>query len=216
MRKRSVQWCVGLVAALAFAACGGSEEPYAEATATPVPVATPAEQPAIAAAQLAGPSGVTGVVTFTALSEGGVKVVARVEGLGSAPGQHGLHVHEVGSCEPPDFQSAGAHFNPTGAPHAGPDTTPRHAGDLGNIEIGADGTGTVDLTSDLLAVHEGANAVVGKAVIVHEKADDFSTQPTGDAGGRVACGVVERVEGTIDPEAMSEATPTPTPATAEV
>jgi Cu-Zn family superoxide dismutase len=212
MRERSLSWSVGvLMAALALGACGQrAEEPTAEATPTPLAAPpTPAEQPVIAGAQLSGPSGVTGVVTFTEVPGSGVKVVARVENLAGAPGRHGLHVHEGRSCDPPDFQSAGGHFNPTGAPHAGPDATPRHAGDLGNIEVAADGTGTVDLTTDLLALDDGASSVIGRAVIVHEMADDLTSQPTGNAGGRIACGIVERVEGTVDPEAMTEASPTP-------
>jgi Cu-Zn family superoxide dismutase len=216
MRKQSLSWSVGVMtASLLVGACGRPAEQAttAEATPTPAVASTPAEQPVIAAAQLSGPSGVGGVVTFTEVPGSGVKVVARVESLGGAPGEHGLHVHEGTACDPPDFQSAGSHFNPTSAPHAGPDATPRHAGDLGNIEVGEDGTGTLDLTTDMLTLDGGASSVLGRAVIVHEKRDDLSSQPTGDAGGRLACGIVERVEGTVDPEAMTEeATPTPGPA----
>jgi Cu-Zn family superoxide dismutase len=209
MRKRSVLWCVGLTAALALTACGrpAEEAMEPEATATPAIDATPA--PRMAAAQLSGPAGVSGVVNFTEVP-GGIQVVTRVEG--ASPGQHGLHVHEVGACDGPDFQSAGGHFNPTGAPHAGPMATPRHAGDLGNIEIAADGTGSADLTTDLLTLDEGANSVLGKSVIVHAGADDLTTQPTGDSGSRVACGLVERVEGEVDSGTLEPAvTPTAAP-----
>jgi Cu-Zn family superoxide dismutase len=213
MREKLLSSSVGVVlvvVGLTLGACGErAAEPVAEATPTPMEEPAPAE-PTMAAAQLAGPSGVTGVVTFTAVPAGGVEVVARIENLAGAPGEHGLHVHEGTSCDPPSFQTAGTHFNPSGAPHAGPHVTPRHAGDLGNVEVGADGAGAVSLTTDLLTLDEGPSSVMGRAVILHEKADDLTSQPTGDAGGRLACGIVTAVEGTVDPTAMSEeATPTP-------
>ena len=134
-------------------------------------------------------SNVRGWATFTDRSTGGVAVVVHIEN--ASPGTHGLHVHEKGDCSAPDASSAGAHFNPGGMPHAGPAETHRHAGDLGNITIEANGTGHLELVTDLLTVKPGPNSVVGKAVIFHEKADDLTTQPTGNAGGRLGCGVVQ-------------------------
>lgn len=134
-------------------------------------------------------SSVTGWATFTDRSTGGVRVEVHVEN--APPGTHGLHVHERGDCSAADASSAGAHFNPGGMPHAGPAELKRHAGDLGNIEIAANGKGDLELVTDLLTVRPGPNSVVGKAVIFHEKRDDLATQPTGDAGGRTACGVVQ-------------------------
>ena len=134
-------------------------------------------------------SNVGGWATFTDRSTGGVAVVVHIEN--APPGTHGLHVHEKGDCSAPDASSAGAHFNPGGDPHAGPTETHRHAGDLGNITIEANGTGHLELVTDLLTVKPGPNSVVGKAVIFHEKADDLKTQPTGNAGGRLGCGVVQ-------------------------
>ena len=150
----------------------------------------PAEPEATSAtARLQGPDGADlGEVTFTR-EAGGVRVSAHVQGIeGSGP--HGFHVHENGVCEPPSFESAGGHFNPTNAQHACPPTTPRHAGDLGNIEIDGEGNGHLELTTDLLGF-SGQNSVIGKAVIVHGHVDDCTTQPTGDAGPRLACGVVQ-------------------------
>lgn len=186
------------LAILPLAACAPSEEPEGDdlTTGTDMAVGTEtdpfATEPAAgetAMAMLEGPNGeMMGHVSFVR-EAGGLRVIADLEGLdGSGP--HGFHVHETGSCEPPGFESAGGHFNPAGAPHACPPTTPRHAGDLGNVEIGEDGTGHLELTTDQLTL-EGEDSVVGKAVLVHGHVDDCSSQPSGDAGPRLACGVVE-------------------------
>lgn len=131
----------------------------------------------------------TGTATFAERATGGVHVVVHIEN--APPGTHGLHIHEKGDCSDPEAKSAGGHFNPGGMPHAGPTDMKRHAGDLGNIVIGANGKGDLDVVSDLLTVKPGPNSVVGRAVVFHEKADDLKTQPTGDAGGRIGCGVIQ-------------------------
>jgi len=133
-------------------------------------------------------SKVTGKAEFTELASGGTKVEIWIEN--ATPGSHGLHLHEKGDCSAPDATSAGAHFNAAGNPHAAPTEKARHNGDLGNIEVGQDGKGHLSVTSDLLTVAPGPNSVKGKAVVFHEKTDDMKTQPTGNAGGRFGCGVV--------------------------
>ncbi len=153
----------------------------AAAWAAPAPVTR-----AVAVLSPLGSSGVSGTATFTKV-EGGVKVSARVTGL--KEGAHGFHVHEFGDCSAADGLSAGGHFNPTAEPHAGPHDAQRHTGDLGNITAGADGVATVEYV-DSRASFEGPNSVLGRGVIVHANADDFKTQPTGNAGGRLACGVI--------------------------
>ena len=131
-------------------------------------------------------SKVTGTVTFTKSGDE-VKVVADINGL--TPGKHGFHIHEFGDCSAPDATSAGSHFNPAKHNHGAPDASDRHAGDLGNIEADASGKAHLESTDKVMKL-SGNDSIVGHAVIVHEKADDLKTQPTGDAGARLACGVI--------------------------
>ncbi len=116
-----------------------------------------------------------------------VHVVAMVDGL--SPGPHGFHIHEYGDCSSPEANSAGGHYNPFDQPHGGPTAEKRHVGDLGNIVADKSGHARLELTDKLLKL-EGPHSIVGRAVIVHARADDFKTQPTGNAGARVACGVI--------------------------
>jgi Cu-Zn family superoxide dismutase len=131
----------------------------------------------------------TGTVNFMQKGDK-VVVTARVSGL--APGAHGFHIHEKGDCSSGDGMSAGGHFNPHGKPHASPAGADRHAGDLPMLQ--ADGSGNAALTVevDAITVGSGAADVVGRAVIVHKDPDDFTTQPTGNSGARVACGVIRK------------------------
>ena len=147
-----------------------------------------ADEPTKAIAVLASTNGsnVEGTVTFTKAGDE-MKVVADMTGL--TPGKHGFHIHEFGDCSSPDGKAAGGHFNPTNHPHGGHDATHRHAGDLGNIEADSSGKAHLELTDKMMTM-SGENSIIGHGVIVHEKADDLKTQPTGDAGGRVACGVI--------------------------
>jgi Cu-Zn family superoxide dismutase len=141
---------------------------------------------AIAVLHPASGSQVMGTVTFTKTDDG-VQVVADVTGL--TPGKHGFHIHEFGDCSAPDATSAGGHFNPTNDPHAGHDAAKRHEGDLGNIEADSSGKAHLELTDKMMTI-SGDKSIIGRGLIVHEKADDLTTQPTGNAGGRVACGVI--------------------------
>ena len=134
-------------------------------------------------------SHVTGKATF---SEANGKVTLKLEIEGADPGTHAVHLHDKGDCTAPDGASAGGHWNPTHEDHGKWASSPFHRGDIGNVEVGADGKGTLTLTTDLWTLGGAPETdVVGRAIIVHAKADDFTTQPTGNAGGRFGCGVVE-------------------------
>ena len=136
-------------------------------------------------------SSVEGTVWLTG-GPGGVAVKASLKGL--AAGNHGFHVHEFGDCTAPDGASAGGHFNPKASPHGAPTDAARHAGDLGNIQAASDGTATLEWTDPAMKL-DGPDGVIGQAVIVHANPDDMKTQPTGNAGGRVACGVIGVAKG---------------------
>src|ERR1700682_185561 len=141
-----------------------------------------------AAAKLESKSGsqVTGTVTFTKTGDD-VQVVADIENL--KPGKHGFHIHEKGDCSAPDASSAGAHFNPTHQHHGGPSTAEHHAGDLGNLT--ADATGRVHLEWTGKLQLNGPDSIVGKSVVFHKKEDDLKTDPAGNSGTRIACGVIQ-------------------------
>ncbi len=134
-----------------------------------------------------GDSGVSGVVHFHRAGRGQVKVTGEVSGL--APGKHGFHVHEFGDISNPgDGKCAGGHFNPEKTMHGAPDADERHVGDLGNIEANADGVATIDMTDSVIRLI-GPHGIVGRSIVIHADPDDFG-QPTGNAGARVAFGVI--------------------------
>lgn len=140
---------------------------------------------AVAVLYPASGSQVSGRVIFTKVGDT-VEVVADITGL--TPGKHAFHIHEFGDCSAADASSAGSHFNPMKKPHGAPDAAERHMGDFGNLEADSYGKAHLELKSNMVKL-SGENSVLGRGVIVHEKVDDWS-QPTGNAGGRVACGVV--------------------------
>ena len=134
---------------------------------------------------------VSGTVIFTEVADG-VQVRAEITGL--TPGSHGFHVHEFGDCSAADASSAGAHFNPTHKPHAGPDSPERHVGDMGNIQADASGKAKLEYVDHQISLTNDERSVIGRSVVVHAKADDLKSQPAGDSGARVACGVIGRAK----------------------
>jgi Cu-Zn family superoxide dismutase len=163
-------------------------------TATaPVPAAAsqgPSNPAAAAAAVLKPASGseVSGSVTFTEMPDGGVRVAADISGL--SPGLHGFHVHEKGDCSAPDASSAGGHFNPDSVQHGAPGAMSHHAGDLGNLTADANGHALLDTVVKGLTL-TGPDSIVGRGLVVHGGEDDLKSQPAGNSGPRVACGVIE-------------------------
>lgn len=124
---------------------------------------------------------------------GGVKIALKASGL--KPGDHGLHIHAVGKCEPPAFTSAGGHFNPGNKKHGKQNPEGAHAGDLPNLKVGADGTGSIEVTAGGVTLKGGAGSLFqpgGTALVVHADPDDEKTDPTGNSGARVACGVISK------------------------
>jgi Cu-Zn family superoxide dismutase len=146
----------------------------------------PAITEAVAVLQPTEGNAVHGIVTFIKV-EDGIKVVADIEEL--SPGKHGFHIHEYGDCRAPDGTSAGGHFNPENMPHGAPTSIERHVGDLGNLEADAEGKAHYERIDNLISF-SGLHSIIGHAVIIHAGEDDFTSQPTGNAGPRVACGII--------------------------
>lgn len=182
---------------------GMAEKPAMEQTA---PAPEPAEQGAIqeenlpadrgaeaqkslsATIESRSGSGISGTAVFEQTPDG-VRVV--VDLSGATPGEHGVHIHEIGDCSAEDASSAGGHFNPGNTEHGAPDATPHHAGDLGNITVKEDGTGTLELITKDLSLRDGPNAIAGRAIVVHAGRDDLTSQPSGNSGARIGCGVIK-------------------------
>jgi Cu-Zn family superoxide dismutase len=178
--RNLVQWKMIILCSVTLIAAAGTTV-RAGATAS-----TDAASRAVAVLHPTEGSRVAGTVIFTRVA-GGVQISATLEGL--APGKHGFHIHERGDCTAPDGTSAGGHYNPDGHPHAGPDAKVRHMGDLGNLEADQNGRATYERRDDYVTLN-GAKSIIGRAVVVHAAEDDLNTQPTGNAGGRLACGVI--------------------------
>jgi Cu-Zn family superoxide dismutase len=171
---------IGLVGFSAvLAACGGGSETRGAAPT--------------ASAELLDASGRD--VGMARLTEDGAGLRLLVEMHGVPAGAKGVHIHETGECEPPDFKSAGGHFNPEGKQHGEKNPRGPHAGDFPNIEIKQDGTGRLDATSNRLTLGEGPTSLFdadGSALLVHAEPDDYRTDPSGNSGDRIACGVIAK------------------------
>lgn len=164
---------------LAFTGCAGLTQPAA------VPVT--------ATAELRNAQGQP--VGNATLSEvgGGVRVIVEARRL--PPGAKGVHIHAVGKCDAPEFTTAGGHFNPANKKHGLDNPDGPHAGDLPNITIAADGSGRLESMNERISLGSGSNSILdadGAAIVIHAAADDFKTDPTGNSGGRIACGVITK------------------------
>jgi Cu-Zn family superoxide dismutase len=178
------------LASMVLAGCASAPPP---AESPPADVAMPtASSVAGAVVNLSAASGslVSGRLTLRPMGDG-IHLNGEIGGL--PPGSsHGFHIHETGDCSAADATSAGGHFNPGGEPHGRATQAQHHAGDADNIVADAEGVATVDAHfSGVVLGGNGANDAIGKAVIVHADPDDYRSQPSGNAGARVACGVIE-------------------------
>ena len=190
--------------AVLMAACGRKEDaaPTADtpppagdspsvATTTEPETTSSAEATAGAAVQLSPTQGNTanGGLKITAAGTG-VKISGMVQGL-KPDSEFGFHFHEKGDCSAPDATSAGAHFNPGNQQHGNPQAQPHHAGDMLNVKSDAQGVAEVSIDNADVSLQSGQpNDILGKALVLHAKPDDYKTQPSGDSGDRIACGVV--------------------------
>lgn len=133
-------------------------------------------------------SNASGTVTLRQLVDGSVDVSAELTGV--PPGVHGFHIHEKGDCGD-NGNAAGSHFNPTAAPHGAPGAAAHHAGDWGNVAADASGKVSARFNTRAITLKDGANSAVGRAIVLHASPDDLTSQPAGNAGARIACGVVQ-------------------------
>jgi Cu-Zn family superoxide dismutase len=175
-----------LAALLATSAAGCDDEPD-ETGATTAPTDN---VEASAALEAKSGSTVQGVALF--IVEGDM-VTAFVEVTGAPPGEHAVHIHEHPDCTAHDAESAGGHWNPTMQEHGKWGSPPFHLGDIGNMTVDPEGKGRIQLPTDLWTVGTGKeNDIVGHSMMVHADPDDFVSQPSGNAGARIACGVIQK------------------------
>lgn len=192
-----------VLAALLLAACqmggqsgtdssgAGPAKSASGATSSASPTdATPIRQ---ARADLQAKSGskVAGTVDFTE-RDGQVRIEVKASGL-TPNSEHAIHIHEKGDCSAPDATSAGGHFNPDNQPHGNPHEAKRHAGDLPNLRVSSSGNATAIYDVKGLTLDNDFRGILQRAVVIHAKADDYKSQPAGDAGGRIACGVIRKM-----------------------
>jgi len=173
MKRTTYLLSITALVTLALCACTGIQR--ASTTADAVAVLSPTQG-----------NQAHGTVYFTRVKDG-VRIDGEVTGL--TPGAHGFHIHEKGDCSAPDASSAGGHYNPMKMPHGSPSSAQRHLGDFGNIEANTSGLAKFSRI-DHAATLDGPNSIIGHAVVVHADPDDLKSQPAGNAGKRVACGVI--------------------------
>jgi Cu-Zn family superoxide dismutase len=188
---RSIPLAATLAATLLLSACAGTGEHRTGSPAASSGAMAPSGAWASATANLSAASGslASGQLKLMPMGDG-VHITGTIGGL-KPNGTHAFHIHETGDCSAADASSAGGHFNPTGQPHGRASAPRHHAGDSDNLVANAEGTATVNAHFNGVALGAGAsNDVAGKAIVVHADPDDYTSQPAGNAGSRIACGVI--------------------------
>ena len=145
---------------------------------------------AVATLESRSGSAVSGTASF---QQAGQKVRVEVRVAGLTPGEHGFHVHEAGDCSAPDASSAKGHFNPAGKSHGHHGSAEHHAGDMPNLVADSNGNAVVSVELDGFALVQGPDGIVQRSVIIHADPDDYKSQPAGNSGKRVACGVIRTI-----------------------
>jgi Cu-Zn family superoxide dismutase len=176
--------CTAAAAALFIGGCAGTRNEEGPLAAVPL-------GPSAAAADLADRTG--RVVARATAEEAGEGVRLRIEAEGLPAGAYGAHIHTTGRCDAPDFASAGPHWNPSARQHGKDNPAGMHKGDLPNLLVGTDGRGSFEYTVLGAAIGGGASAMLdgdGAAVVLHQRPDDYRTDPSGNSGDRIACGVL--------------------------
>lgn len=187
-----------ICASMLLAAACAADEPAEDTAALGTPqdtqqmdMATPEQTPQTATAELQNADGEVVATATLEETEAGVRIA--LEATGIPEGVHAFHIHETGQCTPPDFASAGGHFNPTNAQHGLENPQGPHAGDMENFEVAADSTARFAVDNDRVTLAPGPNSLFdadGSALVIHASADDNVTDPAGNAGDRIACGVI--------------------------
>lgn len=170
------------------AALSTEQTQQSAATSTASTATTPTTTASSAIAVIVPTKGnqAVGSVSFVKV-EGGVEIIADIMHL--TPGTHGFHIHEFGDCSAADATSAGAHFNPYDKPHGGPGEALHHAGDLGNLIADPSGNAHYEHTDATLSL-DGPNSIIGRSIVIHANTDDLQSQPAGNSGARIGCGVI--------------------------
>jgi superoxide dismutase, Cu-Zn family len=191
---RTTSICAALLLAAACAADDNAEvsDVQTEDTLTDqTRTAAPAQENLSATAQLLDAQGQQVGTATLEEGEGGVRIDLDLTGLPA--GTHGFHIHQTGECTPPDFSSAGGHFNPTNAQHGLENPQGPHAGDMQNFDVNDDGSARFATDNDRVTLSPGTNSLLdtdGSALVIHAVADDNVTDPSGNSGDRIACGVI--------------------------
>lgn len=180
--------------ALWFAACQANERSQPAEEQANEAQAQPKARRAVAKLEAKSGSDLSGEAYFVQKDDGTVDFGVNIHGV--SPGEHAVHIHEFGDCSAEDASSAGGHWNPTNEQHGKWGSEHFHLGDIGNIQVDEEGSGTLTMTTDRWTLADtGDRSVLGKSIIVHAGADDFESQPAGNAGARIGCGVI-----TLEPQ----------------